>query len=60
MVCAGQMVVVRQARSRESSGLICRLPRAAQTTLTWVGTTQAPLHLFIIGWDSPGSSLPID
>jgi hypothetical protein len=29
-----------------------------QTTLTWLGTTYAPPHSFIIGWEAPGPALP--
>jgi hypothetical protein len=30
-----------------------------RTALTWLGTTHAPPHSLIIGWESPGSPLPI-
>jgi hypothetical protein len=31
----------------------------AQITLTWLGTTYFPPYLFIIGWEAPGSALPM-
>jgi hypothetical protein len=29
-----------------------------QTTLTWLETTHASPHLFIVGWEPPGPALP--
>jgi hypothetical protein len=42
-------VVLRQTRSREVRNLYVGCPGTAQTTLTWLGTAQAPPYSLIIG-----------
>jgi hypothetical protein len=53
------VVSLRQARSRESSGLMCSCPGMTQVTFTWLGAAPAPPDSLIIRWNLLGSSLPI-
>jgi hypothetical protein len=53
-----KLVVVRQARSRENSGPICRLPRDGPDHPHLARIAHTFPHALIIGWTSPGSSLP--
>jgi hypothetical protein len=57
---------LRQAKIRERLRLIEKYYISDEpcsgsgTALTWPGTTHALYHSLIIGWKSPGSSLPTD